>query len=98
MLDPASGNPNFSSALALRGSKPNRICGGGASVILFFIFSPVRFGCDPRKARALLKFGLPLAGSSIVVFAVSNTDQLVVGHLLGATALGFYALALNLAR
>ncbi|HET7017419.1 MAG TPA: lipopolysaccharide biosynthesis protein [Streptosporangiaceae bacterium] len=74
-----------------------RICGGGASVILFFMFAPVRFGFDPRKAKALLKFGLPLAGSSIVAFAVSNTDQLVVGHLLGATALGFYALALNLA-
>jgi PST family polysaccharide transporter len=64
---------------------------------LFFVFAPVRFGFDLGQARALLKFGLPLAGSSIIVFAVSNADQLVVGHLLGATALGFYALALNLA-
>jgi O-antigen/teichoic acid export membrane protein len=40
---------------------------------------------------------MPLAGASIVVFAVTNVDQLVVGHMLGATALGFYALALNLA-
>jgi O-antigen/teichoic acid export membrane protein len=89
-------------ALAWQGFGPmslaiGRICGGGASVILFFVFSPVRFGFDPGKAKSLLKFGLPLAGSSIIVFAVSNTDQLVVGHLLGATALGFYALALNLA-
>lgn len=88
--------------LALQGLGPmslaiGRICGGGASVILFFMFAPVRFGFNPRQAKALLKFGLPLAGSSIIVFAVSNTDQLVVGHLLGATALGFYALALNLA-
>ncbi|HUC58437.1 MAG TPA: oligosaccharide flippase family protein [Streptosporangiaceae bacterium] len=74
-----------------------RIAGGGASVILFFAFSPVRFGFDRRKAKALLRFGLPLAGSSIVVFAVTNADQLVVGHVLGATALGFYALAVNLA-
>jgi O-antigen/teichoic acid export membrane protein len=89
-------------ALAWQGFGPmslalGRICGGGASVILFFIFSPVRFGFDRSKTKALLKFGLPIAGSSIVVFAVSNADQLVVGHLLGATALGFYALALNLA-
>lgn len=89
-------------ALAWQGFGPmslaiGRICGGGASVVLFFMFAPVRFGFDPGQARALLKFGLPLAGSSVIVFAVVNTDQLVVGHLLGATALGFYALALNLA-
>ena len=74
-----------------------RLTGAAASVLLFFVFSPVRFGLNLARARALLKFGLPLAGSSIVVFAVSNADQLVVGHLLGATALGFYALAVNLA-
>ncbi|HUD38889.1 MAG TPA: oligosaccharide flippase family protein [Streptosporangiaceae bacterium] len=74
-----------------------RVAGGAASVILFFIFSPVRFGFDRTKARALMKFGLPLAGSSIVAFAVANADQLIVGHVLGATALGFYALAVNLA-
>jgi O-antigen/teichoic acid export membrane protein len=74
-----------------------RIAGGAASVVLFLSFAPVRFGFDRTKARALLRFGLPLAGSSIVVFAVSNADQLVVGHVLGATALGFYALAVNLA-
>ena len=32
-----------------------------------------------------------------MAFAVTNVDQLVVGRVLGATALGFYALALNLA-
>jgi PST family polysaccharide transporter len=76
-----------------------RIAGGAASVVLFFMFSPVRvrYGFDKTKARALLKFGLPLAGASIVVFALSNADQLVVDRVLGPTALGFYALAVNLA-
>ncbi len=76
-----------------------RITRGRGVGVLFLVFSPVRFrfGFDRTKARALLKFGLPLAGSSIVVFAVTNADQLVVGHLLGATALGYYALAVNLA-
>ena len=76
-----------------------RIAGGAASVVLFFIFSPVRvrYGFDRTKAKALLKFGLPLAGASIVVFALSNADQLIVERVLGPTALGFYALALNLA-
>jgi O-antigen/teichoic acid export membrane protein len=76
-----------------------RMSGAVASAILFLAFSPepVRFGFDRAQAAALLKFGLPLAGSSIIVFAVTNVDQLVVGHLLGATALGCYALAVNLA-
>jgi len=76
-----------------------RLSGAAASGILFMAFSPepVRFGFDRARARALFRFGLPLAGSSLIVFAVANADQLVVGHLLGGTALGFYALALNLA-
>ncbi len=76
-----------------------RIAGGAASVVLFFMFSPVRvrYGFDRTKARALLKFGLPLAGASIFVFALSNVDQVIVDRMLGPTALGFYALAVNLA-
>src|ERR1700733_4030107 len=76
-----------------------RMSGAVASGILFIVFSPepVRFGFDRAKARALCRFGLPLAGASILVFAGTNVDQLVVGHMLGATALGFYVLAVNLA-
>jgi PST family polysaccharide transporter len=40
---------------------------------------------------------LPLAGSNVVAFAVSSVDQLVVGHMIGATGLGFYTLALGIA-
>jgi len=76
-----------------------RMVGAFASAVLFLVLSPkpVRFGFDPAKARALCRFGLPLAAASIVVFAVTNVDQVVVGHMLGTTALGYYALALNLA-
>src|ERR1035437_7076734 len=72
--------------------------GSLASGILLLVFSPLpfRFGFDVAKARALLGFGLPLAGSSILVFLVGNVDNLVVGHVLGATSLGFYVLAWNL--
>jgi O-antigen/teichoic acid export membrane protein len=75
-----------------------RLAGSLASAVLFIKFSPepLRFGFDRRLARELMKFGLPLAGSSIVVCAVLNVDQLVVGNVLGATALGFYVLAFNL--
>jgi O-antigen/teichoic acid export membrane protein len=73
------------------------VAGAVAGGILIITFShPPRFGFDRVQARALLKFGLPLAGSSFVVFLVGNVDNVIVGHMLGATALGFYVLAWNL--
>jgi O-antigen/teichoic acid export membrane protein len=76
-----------------------RITGAVAAAILYVAFSPerLRAGFDRTQARALLKYSTPLAGSAVVVFAVSCLDQLVVGRMLGATALGFYVLAFNLA-
>lgn len=55
-----------------------------------------RFGFDRGVARDLLHFGLPLAGSSLLMFAMMNVDYLAVGNILGATALGFYLTAFNL--
>ncbi|MFD0688158.1 lipopolysaccharide biosynthesis protein [Actinomadura fibrosa] len=77
-----------------------RLAGSAASAVLLVRAAPgsMRFGFDPGRARALLRFGVPLAGSSIVVFAVNTVDQVVVGHVLGATALGFYVLAFNLSQ
>ncbi len=76
-----------------------QLAGGLAAGVLFVTFSPVplRFGFDVAKARALLRFGLPMAGSSAIVFLVANVDNFVVGHILGATDLGWYVLAWNLA-
>ncbi|MCM4084872.1 lipopolysaccharide biosynthesis protein [Paractinoplanes hotanensis] len=76
------------------------ITGSIAGAVLFVAFEPraVRPGFDRQKAAALLKFGLPLAGSSIVVFAVSNIDRLIVGVLLGPVPLGLYVLASNLSN
>ncbi len=76
-----------------------RIVGSVVSGAFFLVWSPLpyRFGFDRSVAGKLLRFGLPLAGASIVVFAVGYADQLTTGHQLGATALGFYVLAFNLA-
>ena len=76
-----------------------QLAGGLAAGIIFVVYSPLplRFGFDVVKARALLRFGMPLAGASAIVFLVANVDNLVVGHVLGATALGYYVLAWNLA-
>jgi Polysaccharide biosynthesis protein len=43
-----------------------------------------------------VRFGVPLAGADLVVFAVTTVDQIIVGHLLGPIPLALYALALNL--
>ena len=65
---------------------------------LALAFTPwrTRFGFDRAVARELLHFGLPLAGSSLLLFAMMNVDYLVVGNILGAAALGFYLTAFNL--
>ena len=75
-----------------------RIAGSAAAMILFVRFSPqpFRLGFDRAVVARLLRFGVPLAGASIVVFAIGFSDQLVAGHVLGSTALGFYVLAYNL--
>lgn len=54
-------------------------------------------GLSVAAARELLAFGLPLAGASVLAFAILNVDYVVVGSQLGATQLGFYLLAFNLA-
>jgi PST family polysaccharide transporter len=76
-----------------------RVVGSVAGLFLLAAFAPepLRFGFNPAVVRELLRFSLPLAGSGIIVFAVINVDQLLVGQLLGATALGFFVLASNLA-
>ena len=67
--------------------------------LLIWRWSPVpyRFGWDREVAGRLLRFGLPLAVSSIIVFVSAYADQMIVGSMLGAQALGFYVLAFNLA-
>jgi PST family polysaccharide transporter len=56
----------------------------------------LRFGWRSDQARALLRFGLPLAGASMLALAVVNVDTLVVGSTLGKAWLGFYVLAFNI--
>jgi PST family polysaccharide transporter len=75
-----------------------RVAGAIAGAVLFLTWEPVRFGFNRELAGRLLKFGLPLAGSSMVVFAVVYVDQFVVGSVIGPIALGFYVLAFNVSQ
>jgi O-antigen/teichoic acid export membrane protein/O-antigen ligase len=55
----------------------------------------LRPGWDREQARALLGFGLPLAGASLLVLAMLNVDSVVIGATLGPIQLGLYQIAFN---
>ncbi|MDQ0894275.1 oligosaccharide flippase family protein [Agromyces ramosus] len=69
------------------------------AAIGFWIVTPRRYlpGWNRREAGGILRLGLPLAASNLVVFATLNLDYVVVGRLLDPVALGLYLMAFNLA-
>lgn len=91
-------------ALAATGFGPvslaaGRLVGNGLSALLLFRLVGMwpRPGFDRSRAGELIRAGLPLAGASLLVMAMLNVDYVVVGHVLGAVALGLYLQAFNLA-
>lgn len=50
------------------------------------------------EARELLKFGLHAVGALLADYVSRNVDNLIVGAVLGTTALGFYAMAYQIVR
>lgn len=75
-----------------------RLAGNLISIPLFLravdrVYLP-RF--DRHVAFELLRFGMPLAGASLLVFVMLNIDYAIVGSSLGPTQLGLYLLAFNL--
>src|SRR5688572_26219963 len=77
-----------------------RVAAGAASVA--FLWTAVKWRpratFDRAALAALLGFGLPLAGWTAMTWLSNNVDSLLVGRLLGATALGTYTLAYSIAR
>ena len=73
------------------------VAGSVSSLIGSVLAAPgyLRFGWDGEQARKLLRFGLPLAGASVLVLAMLNVDSAVVGAILGPAALGLYQIAFN---
>jgi PST family polysaccharide transporter len=76
-----------------------RIAGAAVAAIMSAIFVPraLRIGFDPWVARTALRSGLPLAASSMLLFAVTATDLTVVGRWLPVADLGWYFLAVCIA-
>ena len=90
-------------SLAVHGTGALSFAGGqvaGAVVtgafVLWSAHMPWRFGFDRAVARRLMHFGLPLALALGVEAVLLNVDFILVGRIVGATALGFYLLAFNI--
>lgn len=62
---------------------------GGAQVGFVFRFSEV---------RELVRFGLNNMGATLADFLSRNADNMIIGGVLGATVLGYYAMAYQLIR
>lgn len=76
-----------------------QIAGNAVSSLVLFALSRKwpRLGFDRQQARELIKFGLPLAGASLLMVAMWNVDKVISGRILGVFALGLYLQAFNLA-
>lgn len=57
-----------------------------------------RLGFDPSIARSVLAFGLPVAGANMVSWLLIGLDKIVLSAVAGATVMGFYFLAFNIAN
>ena len=75
------------------------VLGGIAGSIVRFVMSYVLHSYRPRmrferdKFNDLFGFGKWILGSSILVFLVTQGDDIFLGKIFGATALGFYQMA-----
>lgn len=74
------------------------VAGNLVTGVLAVLWAPARYrpGWSKPAVGELLAFGLPLAGASLLLFAMLNVDYIVVGHMLGSVELGIYLLAFNL--
>jgi O-antigen/teichoic acid export membrane protein len=74
------------------------LIGALASSLLAWVVIPwkPRFRMHRRLVRPLMRFGMPLLVTDIEAGIWSNLDYLIVGRLLGDTALGVYTLAYRL--
>ena len=70
------------------------------NIIVSYIIHPYRphFSKDIEKAKELFGFGKWILGSSILVFIGEHIDDIFVGRVLSATALGFYQMAYRISN
>jgi len=76
------------------------VAGNAVRCFVSYLIHPYRphLSLDLEKAKELFGFGKWILGSSILVFLLTQGDDIFVGKLLGATALGFYQMAYRISN
>lgn len=76
------------------------LAGNAVRCIVSYLIHPYRprLSRDLAKAKELFGFGKWVLGSSILIFLITQGDDILVGKLLGATTLGFYQLAYRISN
>ena len=75
------------------------LVGDGLVLLGLFVLQGLpRFGIHGRSLHGMFRFSIPLLASQLLSFVGYNADNIVIGRVLGATALAYYALAFRLQR
>ena len=76
------------------------LAGNLVRCIMSYIIEPYkpRLQFDRAQAKELFGFGKWILGSSILIFLLTQGDDIFVGKLLGATMLGFYQMAYRISN
>ena len=76
------------------------LAGTLTTCIMSYVIEPYRprFRFVRSQARELFGFGKWVLGSSILIFLITQGDDILVGSLLGATMLGFYQMAYRISN
>ena len=75
-----------------------QLAGTAVSVIAFWLVIPWRptIQFDKAAARSLLSYGLKIISNGGISIFLLNLDYLLIGHYMGAAALGVYTLAFRM--
>jgi len=76
------------------------LAGNAVRCFVSYLIHPYRphLSSDLGKAKELWGFGKWILGSSILVFLITQGDDIFVGKLLGVVALGFYQMAYRISN
>lgn len=76
------------------------LAGSTARLVVSYLIHPYRprLNSDLGKVKELFGFGKWILGSSILVFLLTQGDDVFVGKLLGVTVLGFYQMAYRISN
>lgn len=74
------------------------LAGNMARFIVSYLIHPCRphLSLDLGEVKELFGFGRWILGSSIIIFLAAQGDDIFLGKILGATALGFYQMAFRI--